>query len=556
MGLSSCSSTQRYDAGIDTCFDCPAGYERASSNVAVCDVIPVATNYTPLIAGVAAGAAALIIVLILVFVYFEIKRRSNSRSNSNAPKGAGSVAIVFTDIKCSTKLWGAAPASMGIALDTHHSVIRRAIAHHRGYEVKTVGDSFMIAVDDAQRAVELAVAIQRDLLNSEWPTAIDDAYDSDFKDLDILDDPDDLCGPELDAPWNGLRVRIGVHFGAVEAVLDEVSKGYDYYGPTVNIAARVEGVAEGGQVCISSAVFEAIAPAVLGVYTTQFLAETSLRGVRHEVGLYEVTGVGCLQHRSFKNPLIFDEAAKSLLRHSHGADSECAFNQNNPSDVSVSYSAVTAMTAMSEAPMNGNTRLVRNTIKEACRAIRGGDRVNILEIMRKAWRVELPSGGAFQGVVKKKRDPKSSSRRRSTALQRQNSGLTENVESVDEDDEDIIFRVVAQRVAPGLSRARHHSGVETNTNYGETESRLGNNNFLRDSSAGGLNQSGSTSSNSGLWSAADKSQERIARSQSGSHGGGILHSPTNQSPHQQRSTSSVGNLISIVDLHASRTSDV
>ena len=48
--------------------------------------------------------------------------------------------------------------------------------------------------------------------------------------------------------WGGLRVRVGINTGPCDVVFDEVTKGFDYYGTTVNTAARVEAVGHGGQV--------------------------------------------------------------------------------------------------------------------------------------------------------------------------------------------------------------------------------------------------------------------------------------------------------------------
>ena len=80
--------------------------------------------------------------------------------------------FLFTDIQDSTKLWGAAPASMSVSLDKHHQVIRECIACHKGYEVKTVGDSFMIACSSSAAAVHIAADIQLRLQETPFPSAI------------------------------------------------------------------------------------------------------------------------------------------------------------------------------------------------------------------------------------------------------------------------------------------------------------------------------------------------------------------------------------------------
>eukprot|EP00755_Sulcionema_specki_P013773 Sspe_Gene.54892::Locus_30246_Transcript_1_1_Confidence_1.000_Length_2475::g.54892::m.54892 len=56
---------------------------------------------------------------------------------------SGEVTLVFTDIVESTVLWEVSPDAMNTALDMHNSLIRELVAKYSGYEVKTIGDSFM-----------------------------------------------------------------------------------------------------------------------------------------------------------------------------------------------------------------------------------------------------------------------------------------------------------------------------------------------------------------------------------------------------------------------------
>lgn len=183
--------------------------------------------------------------LSLCFIRLEWVRRHNVRNVDNAPKGGEGeeVTLLFTDIQDSTKLWGVCPSSMSAALEHHHRLIREAIAKHRGYEVKTVGDCFMFAIGSVESGVRLAVDIQHALQSQPFPRAIRAVYESqtDEELEEIDDDPDAL--DDLHPLFNGLRVRIGMHTGTPDVVFDEVTKGYDYYGPPVNIAARVEATA-------------------------------------------------------------------------------------------------------------------------------------------------------------------------------------------------------------------------------------------------------------------------------------------------------------------------
>jgi class 3 adenylate cyclase/predicted ATPase len=136
----------------------------------------------------------------------------------------GTVTIMFTDIVGSTGLRDALVLAHGEqgneeyrarCLGPHNERIGALLRQHRGYEVKTIGDSFMAAFASASKAILCAVAIQRSL-----------------RDQPIVTD----TGP--------LVVRIGLHSGSVTLV--ERDGRPDYDGHTVNIANRVENLLEKG----------------------------------------------------------------------------------------------------------------------------------------------------------------------------------------------------------------------------------------------------------------------------------------------------------------------
>jgi predicted ATPase/class 3 adenylate cyclase/DNA-binding winged helix-turn-helix (wHTH) protein len=146
-------------------------------------------------------------------------------SRSGAVSGelpTGTVTFLFTDLEGSTRLWQEHPDAMGEALARHDMILRDAVESHRGHVVKTTGDGVHAAFPDASDAIDAAVAAQRALGAEAWGNT------------------------------GALRVRIGVHTGSAER------RGGDYYGPAVNQAARLMGIAHGGQIVCSGVVADLI----------------------------------------------------------------------------------------------------------------------------------------------------------------------------------------------------------------------------------------------------------------------------------------------------------
>ncbi len=167
---------------------------------------------------------------------------------SMAVRPTGTVTFLFTDVEESTRLWAADSEAMSTSLLVHDSIVRHAIESAGGYVFTTAGDSFAAAFARASDAVSAAQAAQSGLEAAAWP------------------------GPVL-------RVRIGLHLGEAE------ERGGDFFGPTVNTAARVEAAAHGGQTLITEAVRSAarVTATDLGVHL--------LRDVTEPMRLFQL-GVG------------------------------------------------------------------------------------------------------------------------------------------------------------------------------------------------------------------------------------------------------------------------
>jgi adenylate cyclase len=153
----------------------------------------------------------------------------------------GDVSIVFTDIKSSTLLWETYPSAMQSAIKLHNEVMRRQLRIIGGYEVKTEGDAFMVSFPTATSALLWCFAVQQQLLEVQWPSEIL----SSVLGQEIYDNDQTLI-------FKGLSVRMGIHWGRPVCENDPVTRRMDYFGPMVNRASRISGVADGGQVTVSA----------------------------------------------------------------------------------------------------------------------------------------------------------------------------------------------------------------------------------------------------------------------------------------------------------------
>eukprot|EP01063_Lacrimia_lanifica_P009089 TRINITY_DN16118_c0_g1_i1.p1 TRINITY_DN16118_c0_g1~~TRINITY_DN16118_c0_g1_i1.p1 ORF type:complete len:1159 (+),score=277.46 TRINITY_DN16118_c0_g1_i1:36-3512(+) len=211
--------------------------------------------------------------------YAQWKSRRQARMTRFAPK-EGSVAIVFTDILSSSALWAAHPDAMKVALEAHDATVRQALDRCMGYEVKTIGDSFMAAFDSPVAAVEFMMSVQLDLLAVAWPHA-------------LLHHP--ACGVEKDAEgnvlFNGLRLRMGCHVGS-PTVRKTPQGGYDYTGGDVNVASRVSDAGAGGQIVITEAVYRAVEEALedmVCAVDVDLLGSYVFRGIPEALTVYGVS---------------------------------------------------------------------------------------------------------------------------------------------------------------------------------------------------------------------------------------------------------------------------
>jgi predicted ATPase/class 3 adenylate cyclase len=170
----------------------------------------------------------------------------------------GVVSFLFTDIEGSTRLLRELGEAFEELLDQHHALLRSTWREHDGHELNTEGDAFLVAFDEASRAIGAAVAAQRALAAATWPT---------------------------DMP---VRVRIGIHSGYAQPRNDT------YVALALHQAARVVDAAHGGQVLVSgdTAARAADLPGEVGL---ERLGRFRVRDFDEPPELYRVVALGVEQ---------------------------------------------------------------------------------------------------------------------------------------------------------------------------------------------------------------------------------------------------------------------
>ena len=131
----------------------------------------------------------------------------------------GTVTFLFTDIEGSTKLWDEHPEAMKSALEEHDSILKEAIELNHGYIIKTTGDGVHAVFTTAIDAINSAIGAQRGLKQTSEVSETSEVL---------------------------IRVRMGLHTGEAELRAD------DYFGQTLNRAARIMSAGHGGQILVSS----------------------------------------------------------------------------------------------------------------------------------------------------------------------------------------------------------------------------------------------------------------------------------------------------------------
>ncbi|MFZ1023777.1 MAG: adenylate/guanylate cyclase domain-containing protein [Thermoplasmata archaeon] len=161
------------------------------------------------------------------------------------------LAIMFTDTVGYTASAHADESRTLDLLRQQAELVRPLLAMHQGREIKSTGDGFLVEFDSALKATQCAVNIQRRIYERNAEGGL--------------------------AP---IRIRIGIHLG------DVVRSGTDILGDAVNIAARIEPMAEPGGICVSNSVYDQVRNKIPDKF--EKLPSTALKGLEVPIDIYRV----------------------------------------------------------------------------------------------------------------------------------------------------------------------------------------------------------------------------------------------------------------------------
>ena len=170
------------------------------------------------------------------------------------------VTIMFTDIKGSTAYFETRGDINGLSMVfRHNELLFPIIKHHQGTVIKTIGDSIMASFPDALHGVKSAIEMQQTLSSHNAKHQVQDQ----------------------------IQIRIGLNGGR------GIVENRDIFGDVVNLAARIESLAEPGQILISQTVYEAVKQT--DDIICKYFNSTKVKGKEESVEVYHVVWGGCVR---------------------------------------------------------------------------------------------------------------------------------------------------------------------------------------------------------------------------------------------------------------------
>ena len=174
--------------------------------------------------------------------------------------GIRQVTLLFTDLKGSTAMYERLGDLNAYALVREHfALLGATVQDHSGAIVKTIGDAVMAVFSRPIDAVSAALDILGNI----------ERYNAEHGNPSII-------------------LKIGAHCGPSIAVT--LNENLDYFGQTVNVAARVQALADAGEICLSEPLYSAYGVRQLLVGHKVMTFEAPLRGVEGSACVYRVVG--------------------------------------------------------------------------------------------------------------------------------------------------------------------------------------------------------------------------------------------------------------------------
>jgi class 3 adenylate cyclase/tetratricopeptide (TPR) repeat protein len=179
---------------------------------------------------------------------------------AGVPAPSGTVTFLFSDVEGSTQRWDRDRAAMQEALRRHDEIMRGAFAARGGYVFKTIGDAFCAAFATPEAAANAAVDAQRALAAA------------------------DFCAVD------GLRVRMAINTGTAD------ERDGDYFGPTLNLVARLLPLGHGGQVLMSGIAADLVGANPPAQASLDDLGRHLLKDIAHPERVYQLVAPGLQRH--------------------------------------------------------------------------------------------------------------------------------------------------------------------------------------------------------------------------------------------------------------------
>ena len=177
---------------------------------------------------------------------------ASSNGDATDRRQSGHIAFLFTDMQGSVLAWEREPEAMNDVIALHDVTVRAAIAQHGGSVFSIAGDAFGAAFPTVADAVHCVLDTQRGLAAHQWPSNLEP------------------------------RVRMGVHVGRA------YERDGNYFGPTVNRAARIMSAGHGGQVLLSDQALAALEELPHGVVADP-LGHYHLRDLTEPVVIHQLS---------------------------------------------------------------------------------------------------------------------------------------------------------------------------------------------------------------------------------------------------------------------------